>query len=60
MDKKEFYIDLDATFSIQMCIKADNAEDAKKLALKMMKEDPYYRSRNRCYVESVITDCFEV
>ena len=56
--EKTYRIDMDVTFSACLWVDAENEEDAKKVALDMMSRDPYYHTRNRCFLEAKIIDTF--
>ena len=55
---KQYCVDLDVTFSKRMYVYADNEESAKAQAINLMNNDPYYHSRNGCWVSTEPTDCW--
>lgn len=54
-----YYVDMDVTFSTHMWVDADTEEQAREMALAMMEKDPYYHTRNRCHLDTKITDIYE-
>lgn len=58
--KKTYYVDMDATFSAHVWVEAETEEEARKIALDKMSQDPHYRiARNGCFLCAEVTDCFE-
>jgi hypothetical protein len=57
--KKTYYVDMDVTFSAHMWIDAETEEDARRIALDRMSQDPHFRiARNGCFLDAEVTDCF--
>jgi hypothetical protein len=54
-----YYVDMDVTFSAHMWVDADTEEQARKIAIKKMAEEPRYHTRNGCHIDTTITDIFE-
>jgi hypothetical protein len=50
---------MDVTFSAHMWVDADTEEQARKIALEKMAEEPRYHTRNGCHIDTTITDIFE-
>jgi hypothetical protein len=56
---KEYFIDMDVTFSARMYITAENEETAKQIAIEKMEKDPRYHTRFGAYVNTEVTDVYE-
>ena len=56
---KEFYVDLDVTFSTRMYVYAEDEESARSIAINKINDDPHYNTRNGCWVSTEVTDIFE-
>lgn len=56
---KEYFIDMDVTFSARMYITAENEETAKQMAIEKMEKDPRYHTRWGAYVDTEVTDIYE-
>jgi hypothetical protein len=56
---KEFYVDLDVTFSTRMYVYAEDEESAKAQAVLLVDNDPRYHTRMGAHVSTDVTDIFE-
>ena len=54
---KEFYVDLDVTFSKRMYVYAKDEESAKAQAIDLLEKDPHYYTRMGAYIS---TDVIEI
>lgn len=56
---KTYYVDMDLTFSAHVWIDAESEEDAKRIALERVSQNPHYQiARNGCFLDAGVTDCF--
>lgn len=56
---KEFYVDLDVTFSTRMYVYAKDEESAKAQAIALVDTDPRFHTRMGAHVSTDITDVYE-
>ena len=56
---KEFYVDLDVTFSTRMYVYAEDEESARAQAVLLVDNDPRYHTRMGAHVSTDVIDIFE-
>lgn len=56
METKEYYVDLDVTFSKRMYVYARDEESAKAQAIALLENDPHYHTRMGAYVSTDVIE----
>lgn len=59
MKKTEYSVSLDITFSKTIYVEAENKEEAKRLAMKKVRDEPFYYARTAdAYVGAKVVDVY--
>ena len=56
---KTYQVDVDITMSVVEFIEAKNEEEAKRILLEKIKNNPYDYIRNGAFLDAQVTDAFE-